>query len=74
MATSSYCLNERMRRQMSFGRDLTYSPTTREHTYGAFKADDAFLVSNPDFNWPLHIENTFHDCMKPMIDKFTKVV
>ena len=56
----------------SFSGVLIYSPKDMAYRFRGFKCPMRKIVEG--FNWGRHIEKSFHDCMKPMTDKFMKVV
>ncbi len=57
-----------------FPRGAMFLPSCREDTYRAFRMDEAFLAGHPRFDWMEHIDQTFRDCMKPMINRFMEVI
>jgi hypothetical protein len=52
---------------------FTYSPREQVYYYKAFKAAELQFALDPSFNWDLHINKTFYDCMQPMVDRFMRV-
>lgn len=53
-----------------------YNPCDQTFHFRAFKGDRMDIL-RPDrgrvFNWRNHINQTFHDCMEPMTDRFMRV-
>lgn len=59
-------------RDCSFSGSLRQDQRTMTFTFRSFKCPMRKMIAG--FNWGRHIEQSFHECMKPMTDKFMKVV
>ncbi len=51
-----------------------YSEQDLEYSYRAFKVSPVFLVEHPQFDWLDHIGQTFSNCLRGTIHRFTTVV